>query len=122
VWSDRIRLTDGWIFPFLALSRLAALQKFLEQDPNDSFTRYAIGLEYAKEKNFGQAIETLEELRAQDPNYIPTFYMLGSYYREIGKKDNARTIYEEGITRARAVRDLHAASELDAALDELESE
>jgi tetratricopeptide (TPR) repeat protein len=104
------------------LSRLAALQKFLEQDPNDSFTRYAIGLEYAKEKNFTDAIKTLEELRSLDANYIPTYYMLGGYYREIGEKANARTVYQEGITRARAARDLHAASELDAALDELDSE
>jgi tetratricopeptide (TPR) repeat protein len=104
------------------MSRLTALQKFLEQDPNDSFTRYAIGLEYAKEKNFVEAIKTLEELRTRDANYIPTYYMLGGYYREIGEKDQARTIYQEGITRARSARDLHAASELDAALDELESE
>jgi len=104
------------------LSRLAALQKFLEQDPNDSFTRYAIGLEHAKEKNFAEAVKTLEELRTRDPNYVPTYLMLGGYYREMGQKDNAQSIYQEGITRARAARDLHAASELDAALDELESE
>lgn len=104
------------------MSRLAALQSFLEQDPNDSFTRYAIGLEHAKESNYADAIKTLEELRGRDPNYIPTYYMLGGYYRETGERDNARAIYQEGITRARAARDLHAASELDAALDELESE
>ena len=104
------------------MSRLTALQKFLEQDPNDSFTRYAIGLEHAKEKNFADAIATLEELRRRDPNYVPTYLMLGGYYRESGQREQAIAIFQEGITRARAERDLHAASELDAALDELESE
>ena len=81
-----------------------------------------VGLEFAKEKNFADAIKTLEELHSRDANYIPTYYMLGGYYRETGDKDKARATYQEGITRARAVRDLHAASELDAALDELEFE
>ncbi|MDP4200990.1 MAG: tetratricopeptide repeat protein [Bacteroidota bacterium] len=104
------------------MTRLAALQQFLKQDPNDSFTRYAIGLEYAKEKNFAEAIRTLEELRSLDANYIPTYYMLGSYYRELGQNEQAGLVYRDGIAKARAARDLHAASELDAALDELESE
>jgi predicted Zn-dependent protease len=106
----------------IEVSRLATLQQFLAQDPNDSFTRYAIGLEYAKEKNFAEAIRTLEELRLRDANYIPTYYMLASYYRELDATEQARVIYHEGIAKARAARDLHAASELDAALDELESE
>ncbi len=104
------------------MNRLAALQQFLAQDPKDSFTRYAIGLEYAKALNYAEAIRTLEELRARDPNYIPTYYMLASYYRETAEKQKATAIYHEGIAKARAVHDLHAASELDAALDELESE
>ena len=104
------------------MNRLAALQQFLAQDPNDSFTRYAIGLEHAKALNYAEAIQTLEELRSRDPNYIPTYYMLASYYREIADTAKARATYREGIAKARAARDLHAASELDAALDELESE
>lgn len=103
------------------MSRLEKLQAFLEQDANDSFTRYAIALEYAKEKNFLSAIETLEELRARDSGYVPTYYMLGEYYREIGEKQKAAQTYNDGIGVARAANDLHAASELAAALDELET-
>jgi predicted Zn-dependent protease len=102
------------------MSRISKLQAFLATEPDDSFTRYAIGLEYAKTQNFPDAIKTLEELRARDPKYIPTYYMLASYYRESGNTMNAKSIYVEGITKARAARDLHAASELEAALDELD--
>ena len=104
------------------MSRLAKLQQFLASDPNDSFTQYAIGLEYAKENKYSDAIRTLEELRERDPQYVPTYYMLAGYYREEGNKEKAESIYREGIVQARVVKDLHAISELEAALDELESE
>ena len=102
------------------MSRLEKLQQFLADDPNDSFTRYAIGLEYAKDANYPEAIRTLEELRARDPAYVPTYYMLGEYYREINDTTKAKASFEEGILKARAANNLHAASELQAALDELE--
>jgi Tfp pilus assembly protein PilF len=104
------------------LSRLEKLQQFLAADPNDSFTRYAIGLEYAKENKFEEAIKALEELRELDASYIPTYYMLAGYYREVKDLTKAEAMYREGITKARAANDLHAASELQAALDELEDE
>jgi predicted Zn-dependent protease len=106
----------------LALSRLEKLQEFLVADPTDSFTRYAIGLEYAKAGKYDDAIRALEELRERDPGYIPTYYMLAGYYRETKDKVKAETIFREGIMKACAANDLHAASELQAALDELEDE
>jgi len=44
-------------------SRLQALQRFLEQDPNDSFTRYAIAMEYVSMKRscFGSASLTITD-------------------------------------------------------------
>jgi tetratricopeptide (TPR) repeat protein len=102
------------------LARLEKLQDLLALDPSDSFTRYAIGLEYAKSENYAEAIRTLEELRKLDRNYVPNYYMLGGYYRQMGDNENAKLIYEEGIAMARAANDRHAMGELQAALDELE--
>jgi len=104
------------------LTRLDKLQAFLATDPNDSFTRYAIGLEYGKTNNFAAAVKSLEDLRRDDPGYIPTYYMLAGYYRELGENKAAEVIYRDGILKARAANDLHAASELQAALDELDTE
>jgi tetratricopeptide (TPR) repeat protein len=101
------------------VSRIDRLRDFLASDPTDSFTRYAIGLEYGKEENFPKAIRALEELRELDPDYVPLYYMLAGYYREMGDIPNAEEIYREGITKARAANDLHALSELQSALDEL---
>jgi len=104
------------------MSRLEQLQKFLEQDPKDSFTRYAIGLEYASAKNFAEAIRGFEELRGSDASYVPTYYQLADCYRQIGDKAKAAEIYKTGIERARSANDLHAASELQTALEELDDE
>jgi predicted Zn-dependent protease len=104
------------------MSRLEQLQKFLAQDPNDSFTRYAIGLELAAAKQLSEAIATFDDLRARDASYVPTYYQLAECYKKVGEKDNAEAIYKEGIKRARSANDLHAANELQAAFDELDDE
>ncbi len=104
------------------MARLEQLQTLLEQDPTDSFTRYAIGLELAKAGKYEDAIRALEELREQSPDYVPTYYMLAGYYRKTNDTESAKLIYEEGIVQARQAGDRHAQSELQAALDELEDE
>jgi len=104
------------------MARLEKLQALLEADPADSFTRYAIGLEFAKAGKYEDAIHTLEELREQDPAYVPTYYMLAGYYRKTGDKESAKLIYQEGIVQAQTANDRHSMSELQAALDEVDDE
>lgn len=104
------------------MSRLEQLQKFLEQDPNDSFTRYAIGLELASMKSYDKAIEQFEALRTADPAYVATYYQLARAYREAKNNVKAEEIYNAGIAIARKANDFHAASELQAAMEEMEDE
>ncbi len=104
------------------MARLEKLQDLLALDPTDSFTRYAIGLEYAKAEKYSKAIRTLEELRERDPGYVPNYYMLAGYYRETGDTSSATLIYNEGIAAARTAGDRHAMSELQAALGALDDE
>ena len=103
-------------------ARIVKLKQFLEQDPNDNFTNYALGLEYASIKHYEQAIATFEALINRAPEYIPTYYQLADTYRHINQKEKALAIYREGIMRARAANDLHALSELQAAMDDLDDE
>ena len=104
------------------MSRLEKLQEFLIQDPSDSFTRYAIGLEYKSMKNFEEAAKTFEDLLGRDPDYLATYYQLGAVYNELARMDEARAIYNRGIAVARKAGDTHAAAELEAALDEIEED
>ena len=104
------------------MTRLEKLQEFLKAEPNDSFTRYAIGLEYRSMKNFPKAIEALESLIIGDPGYVATYYQLADCYREIKENEKAKICYQKGIVQAKATNDLHTVSELQMALDELEDE
>ena len=100
-------------------TRLETLRKVLEAEPNDSFTRYAIGLEYISLNMPEEAKDTLEELRTMDPNYAATYYQLGKVYEQLGDESAARKIYEKGLYVATSQGDMHTKDELQAAIDEL---
>ena len=102
------------------MSRIPKLLAFLKNEPDDSFTRYAVGLEYAKENRLPEAISTLEDLLVRDPAYVPTYYMLAGYHKETGNLARAKELYQIGMQKAKAANDVHALGELEAALDEFE--
>ncbi len=104
------------------MTRLEKLQEFLKSDPDDSFTRYAIGLEYRAMQDMLKAIEIFEALVISDPGYAATYYQLADCYRQMKENEKAKSCYRKGIIQARAAQDLHAAGELQMALDELEDE
>ena len=101
-------------------SRLESLKKFLAEEPNEVFTRYAIALEYASLHNLSEAIAQLEEVIAFDSNYVPAYQRLGNYLQQIGRIDEAVTILKNGIKIAGAVGNTHAQNEMQDTLDELE--
>ena len=91
----------------------------LRVDPQDTFARYALGLEYASGKDFENAKDIFEELRILDPNYKATYYQLGKAYEMLGNESEARKVYEKGIYVAQSQSDMHTKSELEEALNEL---
>lgn len=102
--------------------RREALKTFLEKNPDDSFSRYALALEYRSMSDIAAAIRELEELRTRDGNYVALYYQLGGLYAQQGQHESAREAYTVGITVARAANDMHTLSELQAALNELTNE
>ncbi len=100
-------------------SRLEALKKMVEQEPNDSFSRYALGLEYLSVSDNEPAKEMFEELLSMDPNYLAAYYQLGKVYEILDEAEMARKAYEKGIYVAASQNDLHTKSELEEALNNL---
>jgi len=103
------------------MSRLEQMLAFLEQDPNDSFSRYAVALEYMSRKEYRLAHHYLNELRGLDPDYVATYYQLGQVHTALEEWDKAEEAYGAGIIVGRKLGDLHAVSELQAALDDLDT-
>lgn len=100
-------------------SRIDNLKNMLQIDPNDTFARYALGLEYFSNNEYENAKDIFEELKILDPNYVATYYQLGKTYEILGDENEARKIYEKGIYVASSQSDSHTKQELEQALNEL---
>ena len=103
----------------MSAERIARLQEFLAKDPNDSFTRYAVAMEYAGQGNHGSAITALEELLQRDGTYIPAYHQLGVLYERAKRLNEASVVLRKGISVARNQNELHAAEEMEEALNDL---
>lgn len=99
--------------------RIAQLKEFLENDPNDSFTRYALALEYAGLGEVQIAVSLLLEVIERDPAYVPAYQQLGYQYLKLDRREEAGQVLQRGIEVAREQNDPHAQREMQDALDEL---
>lgn len=102
------------------MSRIDALLAFLEEDPNDPFTRFALAQEYLKAGRTDDALAFFEKLIDEDPEYVGTYYHLGKLYERLGRREEARATYRAGIVVAQRQRDAHARAELQDALLKVE--
>jgi tetratricopeptide (TPR) repeat protein len=98
--------------------RAQTLQKLLALDPSDTFSRYALGLEY-RDSEPTTALEHLQAVIDRDPDYVPAYFQSGLIQSEQGDFEAAREWLERGIGVARRVGDEHALGEMQEALDQL---
>jgi tetratricopeptide (TPR) repeat protein len=101
------------------MNRIEILKGFLNDNPNDSFSRYALALEYAKLGQHEEALREFEAVKTNDPAYVATYYQLGQLYQKLGNKHDAEKTFRTGITVATKAGDDHTRSELEAALEGL---
>ena len=100
--------------------RLDQLFKMLEKQPQDTFLLYGIGMEYRKLKAAEKAIEYFDRVLGVDSAYCYAYFQKGQVYEQMGRNDQARGSYYQGIAAARKAGDAHAQGELEAALSMLE--
>jgi Tfp pilus assembly protein PilF len=101
------------------MSRIEILKGFLEENPNDSFSRYALALEYVKLSQNDEALREFEAVKTNDPNYVATYYQLGQLYQKLGRHHEAEKTFRTGITVAAKIGDAHTQGELEGVLDAL---
>jgi len=101
------------------MARMDLLKGFLQENPNDSFSRYALALEYVKLGQLDDARREFETVRENDPDYLATYYQLGQLYLRMNLRHEAEKSFRTGITVAIKQRDDHTRSELEGALESL---
>ncbi|MES3628574.1 MAG: tetratricopeptide repeat protein [Longimonas sp.] len=98
------------------MDRIAQLESFLEEDPDDPFTQFALAQEHLKQDDIDVAQQYFEGLVEEHPDYVGTYYHLGKLYERLGQTDTAIDTYEQGIEIARTQHDQKNLSELQDAL------
>ena len=101
------------------INRIEILKGFLEENANDSFSRYALALEYAKLGQNDDALREFETVKGNDPGYVATYFQLGQLYQKLGRTHDAEKTFRTGITVAAKAGDEHTRSELEGALEAL---
>ena len=97
--------------------RLEVLKSLVAQNPSDSFARYGLAMEYANSGNLEEAVSQYSALLAVNANYAAAYYHGGQALEKLGRLDEARVMYREGIEAAKRSGDQHTRGELQVALD-----
>jgi hypothetical protein len=100
-------------------SRREKIEAMLADEPNDTFLRYSLAMEYSKEGDHENSLSRLEELRGQTPPFIPAFFMAAQQLAALSRIDESRTLLRDGIEHARGQGDSHAAAEMSELLTSL---
>jgi tetratricopeptide (TPR) repeat protein len=98
-------------------NRLEVLKNMVAQSPNDSFARYGLAMEHANTGDLEHAIEEYRALLAVNPSYSAAYYHGGQTLEKLGRREEARALYRQGIEATTHIGDLHTRSEIQAALD-----
>jgi len=98
-------------------NRLEVLKGMVAQNPNDSFARYGLAMEYAKSGDLEGAVGEYRALLAGNPNYAAAYYHGGQALEKLGRREEARALYQQGIEATTRTGDSHTRSEIQAALD-----
>lgn len=106
----------------MSRSRIPELAKRIKNDPDDSFSKFALALELLKIGEHGKSKTLFENIVNKDPDYVGVYYHLAALYVESGENNKAINTYKEGIKVAGKKGDQHALSELRSAYMNLQLE
>jgi len=101
-------------------NRVQFLQEALAANPDDTFARYALALEFSTSDQPADAWPHFEYLLNHHPDYAATYFQAGRFLAQQDRRDEARRILAKGIEVAQNQGNHHAQSELERALESLD--
>lgn len=103
-------------------SKIQQLARQIKNNPGDSFSKFALALEFRKQGNFKNARILFEDILKHDPDYVGVYYHLGKLYEMYDRLQDAKKMYENGIPKAAQQQKKRTKSELQEALQNLKIE
>jgi tetratricopeptide (TPR) repeat protein len=101
-------------------SRIEMLRGFITQRPDDPFPQYALALEYKNGGDLAAAWETFSSLIDRHGDYVAAYLHAGNTLVALGRRGEARAVYESGLAACARKGDSHASGELAGALASLD--
>lgn len=102
------------------MDKIPLLKEILQQNPNDSFARYGLAMEYVSQGEIETALKEFEQLLALNPDYTPAYFMAAQTLAGNNREEEAKERLRTGIASAIRTGNSHAQSEMQAMLDDLE--
>ncbi|WP_057936594.1 tetratricopeptide repeat protein [Algoriphagus resistens] len=93
------------------LDRIHLLRQFTEEEPENPFNWYALAIEY-RENDQNEALMLFAKLIKDHPTYLATYFPAAHLYAELGEIDEAKMIFEKGISLAHDQMNRKALQEL----------
>ncbi len=103
------------------MDKIAALTEILAMNPSDSFARYGLAMEHLNQGNTDAALKEFATTTEHNPDYVPAYQMSGQTLAKLNRVEDAKARLRNGLEAARRTSNQHAASEMQALLDELEA-
>jgi Tfp pilus assembly protein PilF len=105
----------------MAAERLEQLKAILAVDSQNTFARYALGMEYVSAGDTDRALQEFRTLLEVDANYANAFFMGAQALQQAERIAEAIQWLRDGIACAHRVGNRHAESEMESLLEELET-
>ena len=104
------------------LKKIRHFANLVKQNPEDTFSKFALALELLKQEDAAKAQILFESVLKQDPEYLGVYYHLGKLYERLDKPEEAEGMYEKGILIAGRQENPRTLAELREALINLQSD
>ena len=79
--------------------RIQQLMQYIKEEPGEPFNVYALAMEFMNGQP-EQARIYFDQLLADYPDYLPTYYHAAALYADLDERDKAAGLYEKGILLA----------------------
>jgi Tfp pilus assembly protein PilF len=101
------------------MDKIAALNGILELDPTNAFARYGLAMEHLSQGHTDAALAEFARVLDHNPDYVPAFQMSAQTLARNGRGEEAVHLLRQGLAAAQRTGNAHAASEMQALLDDL---
>ncbi len=101
----------------MGTTRLEKRIEMVAQNPGPSFLRYGLAMEYKNAGDLESAMSAFRDLLASDPEYSAAYFHGGQTLEKLGKLEEARELYHQGLEVTERKGDLHTRDEIRGALD-----